>query len=190
MEKSGLASVPYLHIEVNLNDRPEWLWGVVIFSTVCFVISAAFLYLARSQIMNIAEQHYARKLEQLVLQSFRLPDPRVRLASNLLWIVGVEGSSQGASVGPSPPSPSPMPLRAVVGGIGAGAFLLWIDLSLTLLVFVSVGFAALFLYPLTLRAAQSAKDREKVHVVFKRELVKLAEQSSRGEKVKSVKSAG
>ena len=50
MEATGLASVPYLHIEVNLNDRPEWLWGVVIFSTICFVISAAFLYLARSQI--------------------------------------------------------------------------------------------------------------------------------------------
>ena len=84
METSGHASVPYLHIEMNLNDRPEWLWGVVIFSSICFVISAAFLYLGRSQIMNIAEQHYARKLEQLVLESFRLPDPRVRLASKLL----------------------------------------------------------------------------------------------------------
>ena len=41
--------------------------------------------------MNIAEQHYARKLEQLVLQSFRLPDPRVRLASKLLMDVGVGG---------------------------------------------------------------------------------------------------
>ena len=112
METSGHASVPYLHIEVNLNDRPEWLWGVVIFSSICFVISAAFLYLGRSQIMNIAEQHYARKLEQLVLQSFRLPDPRVRLASKLLrrrW--SRRALQQGASVGPSPPSASPMPLR-------------------------------------------------------------------------------
>ena len=56
------------------------------------------------------------------------------------------------------------------------------------MVFASVGFAALFLYPLTLRAAKSAKDREKVQAVFKRELVKLAEQNSRGERVKSVKS--
>ena len=100
MEATGHASVPYLHIEVNLRDRPEWLWGVVIFSTVCFVISAAFLYLARRQILNIVEQHYARKLEQLVLQSFRLPDPRARLASKLLMDVGVGGLSQGASAGP------------------------------------------------------------------------------------------
>ena len=78
---------------------------------------------------------------------------------------------------------------AVVGGIGAAAFLLWIDTWLTLLVFVCVGFAAMFLYPLTLRASKSAKDREKVHVAFKRELAKLAEQSSRGEKVESVESA-
>ena len=74
MEATGQASVPYLHIDVDLRERPEWLWGIVIFSTVCFLFGAAFLYLARSQILNIAEQGYARKLEQLVLQSFRLPD--------------------------------------------------------------------------------------------------------------------
>ena len=190
MGGTGLASVPYLHIELNLNDRPEWLWGVVIFSTGCFVISAAFLYLARSQIMNIAEQHYARKIEELVLQSFRLPDPRVRLASNLLLDHGVVGLIAGCQRGAITAITFAYATTAVVGGIGAGAFLLWIDTSLTLLIFVFVGFAALFLYPLTLRAAKSAKDREKMHVVFKRELAKLAEQSSRGEKVKSLESAG
>ena len=190
METSGHASVPYLHIEMNLNDRPEWLWGVVIFSSICFVISAAFLYLGRSQIMNIAEQHYAKKLEQLVLESFRLPDPRVRLASKLLRSVGLGGLCTGCQRGAIIAISFAYAATSVVGGIGAAVFLLWNDVWLTLMVFASVGFAALFLYPLTLRAAQSAKDREKVQTVFKRELVKLAEQSSRGERVTSVKSAG
>ena len=150
--------MPYLHIEVNLNDRPEWLWGVVIFSTVCFVISAAFLYLARRQILNIVEQHYARKLEQLVLQSFRLPDPRVRLASNLLLDRWCGRALAGCQRGAITAITFAYAATAVVGGIGAAAFLLWIDTWLTLLVFVCVGFAALFLYPLTLRAAKSAKD--------------------------------
>ena len=39
--------------------------------------------------------------------------------------------------------------------------LLWSETWLTLLVFVCAGFAALFLYPLTLRAAKSAKELEK-----------------------------
>ena len=30
MEATGHASVPYLHIDVNLRERPEWLWGIVI----------------------------------------------------------------------------------------------------------------------------------------------------------------
>ena len=111
MEETGLGSVPYVNIELNLNDGAGWLWGVVVFSTGCFLVSAAFLYLARRQILIIAEQHYARKIEELVLQSFRLPDFRVSLASKLLLDRGVRGLSQAASVGPSPPSASPMPLR-------------------------------------------------------------------------------
>jgi hypothetical protein len=190
MENSGHASVPYLHIEVNLNDRPEWLWGVVIFSSICFVISAAFMYLGRSQIMNIAEQHYARKLEQLVLQSFRLPDPRVSLASKLFRDVGLGALCGGCQRGAITAISFAYAATAVVGGIGAAVFLLWNDFWLTLMILASVGFAALFLYPLTLRAAKSAKDREKVQAAFKRELVKLAEQDSHGEKVESVESAG
>ena len=158
MEATGHASVPYLHIDLNLNDRPEWLWGVVIFSSICFVISAAFLYLGRSQILNIAEQHYARKLEQLVLQSFRLPDPRARLASKLLGDVGVGGLSGGCQRGAITAISFAYAATAVVGGIGAAVFLLWSETWLTLLVLVFAGFAALFLYPLTLRAAKSAKN--------------------------------
>ena len=55
---------------------------------------------------------------------------------------------------------------AVVGGIGAAAFLLWSEPWLTLLVFVCAGIAALFLYPLTLRAAKSAKELERLRGVL------------------------
>ena len=57
---------------------------------------------------------------------------------------------------------------AVVGGIGAAAFLLWSEPWLTLLVFMCAGIAALFLYPLTLRAAKSAKELERLRGVFKK----------------------
>ena len=136
--------------------------------------------------MNIAEQRYARKLEELVLQSFRLPDPRARLASKLLVDVGVGGLCTGCQRGAITAISFAYAATAVVGGIGAAVFLLWSEVWLTLLVLVFAGFAALFLYPLTLRAAKSAKNREKVQTVFKRELAKLAEQNSRGERGKVI----
>ena len=77
--------------------------------------------------MNIAEQHYARKIEELVLQSFRLPDPRVRLASNLLLDHGVVGLIAGCQRGAITAITFAYATTAVVGGIGAGAFLLWIE---------------------------------------------------------------
>jgi hypothetical protein len=189
MEATGQASIPYLHIDVNLRERPEWLWGIVIFSTVCFVISAAFLYLARSQILNIVEQRFARKLEQLVLQSFRLPDPRARLASKLLMDIGVGGLLGGCQRGAIVAISFAYAATAVVGGIGAAAFLLWSETWLTLLVFVCAGIAALFLYPLTLRAAKSAKELERLRAVFKKECLKLAQQNSRGEALETFKCA-
>jgi hypothetical protein len=189
MEATGQASVPYLHIDVDLRERPEWLWGIVIFSTVCFLISAAFLYLARSQILNIAEQSYARKLEQLVLQSFRLPDSRARLASKLLMDVGMGGLMGGCQRGAIIAISFAYAATAVVGGIGAAAFLLWSEPGLTLLVFMCAGIAALFLYPLTLRAAKSAKELERLRGVYKKEWLKLAEQNSRGEPLEAFKCA-
>jgi hypothetical protein len=189
MEATGHASVPYLNIDVNLRERPEWLWGIVIVSTVCFVISAAFLYLARRQILNIVEQRYARKLEQLVLQSFRLPDARARLASKLLVDVGVGGLLGGCQRGAIIAISFANAATAVVGGIGAAAFLLWSETWLTLLVFVCAGIAALFLYPLALRAAKSAKELERLRAVFKKEWVKLVQQNSRGEPLETFRCA-
>src|SRR5262245_57047515 len=55
MEQTGHVWVPYLNIDVNLKDQPEWLWAIVIFSTACFVISAALLFLSRQQILDIIE---------------------------------------------------------------------------------------------------------------------------------------
>ena len=78
---------------------------------------------------------------------------------------------------------------AVVGGIGAAAFLLWSEPWLTLLVFMCAGIAALFLYPLTLRASKSAKELERLRGVYKKEWLKLAEQNSRGEPLEAFKCA-
>jgi len=81
MESTGIVSVPLLHIDINLKEQTEWLWAIVIFSTACFVISAALMFLSRQLILNLVQQHYGQSLEKLVLLTLRLPDPRVRLAS-------------------------------------------------------------------------------------------------------------
>ena len=83
MEKTGLVTVPFLDIHVNLKDEPQWLWAIVAVSTLCFVVSAVFLYLSRKQILDIVEKQYARSLEQLGLLSLRVPDPRVPVASHI-----------------------------------------------------------------------------------------------------------
>lgn len=189
MEQTGLASVPFLNIHVNLKEQPEWLWVIVIFSTACFVVSAGFLYLSRQQILDIVEKHYARNVEELVLLSLRLPDPRVRLATNLFRQFGVGGLGMGCRRGAITAIGFANAITAVVGGIGSAIFLFWVDHTLTLLILVSVGLATLLLYPLTLRAVQSAKDREKVQAAFKMEVRQLAEQRSIEQTAKSLETA-
>ena len=68
MEKAGDVTLPVLKIAVNFRDQPEWLWLAVIFSTVCFVMSAGFLYLSRRVIYDAVERHFAHKIEELMLE--------------------------------------------------------------------------------------------------------------------------
>jgi hypothetical protein len=187
MQKSGLVSLPFVHFQLNLKDQPEWLWAVVAFSMVCFVLSATFLYLSRRQLLDLVELHFARSVEQLVLLSLRLPDPRARLASKLLMDFGVPGLTLGCRRGSMTATSFANAITAVVGGFGAAIFLLRIDPMLTLIILVSVGLAALLLYPLTLRAVQGAKDREKSQAAFKAEVRKLNEEGIATETVASVK---
>lgn len=189
MEKSGLVSLPLLHFDVNLKDQPEWLWAVVAFSMVCFVISATFLYLSRRQLLDVVEEHFARSVERLVLLSVRLPDPRARLASKLLMDFGVPALTLGCRRGAMTAISFANAITAVVGGFGAAIFLLRIDPALTLLILMSVGLAALLLYPLTLRAVQGAKDREKSQAAFKMEVRKLTEERIAERTVAGIKTA-
>jgi hypothetical protein len=189
MEKTGIATVPGLNFEVNLKDQPEWLWVVVIFSTLAFVVSAAFLYLARRQLLNIGEQYFARKMEQLALLSLQLPDARARLASSLFMQFGVAGLGTGCRRATLNAIAFANAVGAVVGGTGAAAFLVWINPPLTFLILISVGLAAFFLYPLTLRAVKAAKDREKAQGAFRAEIRQHANQNSAGQIVERVETA-
>lgn len=176
MERGSPAiSVPYLDIQLKLGEQPEWLWAIVAFSTVCFIISAAFLYLSRSHTFDIVEQHYARSTEQLVTQCLRLPDSRARLASRILQNYGVGGLSTGCRRGALTAISFANAITAVVGGMGAAFFLFRIELTLTLLILIGVGLAAFFLYPLTLRATRAAKAREVSQLAFNAEIRSLAE---------------
>src|SRR4029078_11131536 len=118
MQKSGLVSLPFVHFQLNLKDQPEWLWAVVAFSMVCFVLSATFLYLSRRQLLDLVELHFARSVEQLVLLSLRLPEPRARRASKLLMDFGVPALTLGGRRGAMPATSFANAITAVVGGFG------------------------------------------------------------------------
>ncbi len=169
MENGGLVTVPYLNFDVNLRDEIQWLWLVVVVSTAGFVISASLLYLSRKLVLDVVEQHYGQSLEKVVLLSRRLPDPRARLASRLLIDFGMGGLSYGCRRGALIASTFANTIAAMIGAVGASSVLLHIDLPLTMLILVSAILSTLLLYPLTLRAMQTAKAREKAGVAFKRE---------------------
>lgn len=178
MEQNGAVSVPFFKIVINLKEQPEWLWAIVAFSTVAFVVSASFLYLGRRVIFDVVQEHYAQMAEEVVLLSLRLPDPRARLASELFNDFGVSGINAGCRRGAITAIGFANAITAVIGGLGAAGFLFYIDATLTLLIMASVGVAAIFLYPLTLRAVQSAKLREKAALAFKLEVRKLTDEGS------------
>ena len=173
MEGAGVGKIPFLNMEVNLKDEPEWLWAVVVASTALFVLSALLLYLSRKQIIDMVEKYYARSLEQLVLLSFRVPDPRAHIATQVFLDYGLGGLSTGCRRGALITTTFAGAITAVVGGLGATVFLLRIDPPFTLLIMAAAVGAALFLYPLTIRAAQSAKEREKVQETYRAELREL-----------------
>jgi hypothetical protein len=175
MESTGLGKVPFLNIEVNLKDQPEWLWAIVAISTGFFVISALLLYLARKQILDIIEEQYARNIEQLVLLSLRVPDPRVPLATHIFQHYGLGGIITGYRRAVFTAINFATAATALIGGLGAAFFLFRIDLPLTLVITGSASLAALLLYPLTLRAVKSAKDAEKARAAMRVEVRKLNE---------------
>ena len=175
MEQTGLVTVPFLDLHVNLNDDPQWLWAIVAVSTACFVTSAALLYFSRKVILDMVEKYFARSTEQLVLLSLRVPDPRVPLASHIIMDHGYGGLTAGCRRGALIAISFANAITAVVGGLGAAFFLFRIDLPLTLVIIGSALLAALLLYPLTLRAVQSAKDRERSQTALRLEVRKLNE---------------
>ena len=173
MENSGVGKIPFLGIEMNLKDHPKFLWAIVAISTACFVVSAVLLYLSRKQILDIVEKYYARSLEQVGLLSLRVPDPRARVATQIFMDHGVGGLTMGCRRGALTSTTFANAITAVLGGLGGAVFLFRIDLPLTLLIIVSALLAALFLYPLTIRAAKIAKAGEKVSVEWRAEMRQL-----------------
>ena len=115
----------------------------------------------------MVEKYFARSTEQLVLLTLRVPDPRVPVASHIIMDHGLGGLTTGCRRGGLIAISFANAITAVVGGLGAAFFLFRIDLPLTLVIIGSALLAALFLYPLTLRAVQSAKDREKAQAAMR-----------------------
>jgi hypothetical protein len=189
MEGTGVGKVPLLHIEVDLKGQAEWLWGIVAVSTACFVISAVLLYWSRKEVLDVVEKHYARSLEQLVLLTLRIPDPRVPLANQIFLDHGVPGLMAGCQRGALTTISFANAITALVGGLGAAVFLFRVDTPLSLLIFTTALLAAVLLYPLTLRAVKSAKDREKAQTALRAELRKLNDDPTIAQTATSLDSA-
>jgi hypothetical protein len=189
MEKSGSFTVPYLDISINLKDDPQWLWAIVAVATAAFALSAILLYLSRKQILDMVEKYYARSLEQLVLLTLRVPDPRAPVATHLFATHGLGGLVMGGRRGVLIATTFANAITAVIGGLGAAFFLFRIDLPLTLVIVTSALLAALFLYPLTMRAVKSAKDREKAQEVFRTEMLALYDHPNSIHTAKGLESA-
>lgn len=189
MEKTGLVTIPFLDASVDLKAQPEWLWVIVAVSTTGFVLSAVLLYLSRKQIFDIVEQHYARSLEQLILLTLRVPDPRAPVATQLFKDRRLGGLTTGCRRGALTSISFANAITGILGGFGGAIFLFRIDLPLTLLIVVSAVLAALFLYPLTLRAAKNAKNREKAQGALKVDVRRLTEDPTVEQTVTGLESA-
>jgi hypothetical protein len=189
MEGKGVAHIPYFDISLTLKGHPEVLWMVVAASSVFFILSAFLLYYSRKLVFDIAEQKFGRSMERLALDSLELPDPRAKLASRFLIDFGLGGLGTGARRGALIASSFAGALAAVIGAIGASIFLVRVDLPLTVLIIVSAALAALFLYPLTLRAVRAATVSEKALIAFKGEMRTLFQQRYTEKRPQSVPGA-
>ena len=146
--------------------EPYLLWAIIALSVLCFAGSSLFLFLSRSLVMKVVEQHYAHSLHQLLSYVKRLPDPRAPGASWLLARHGFGGLNGGCRLSALTAVHFCNVLAPVVGGMGALIVIFWIDPRLTLMLVIASGFWALLLYPLSLRAAKLAGQRERARAGF------------------------
>ena len=173
METNGIVSVPLLSIHFAPKDEHAFLWAVVIFSAACFIASACFLFLSRLLVLNIVKDQYARSLENMVLLTSRLPDPRAPTASQLFMRYGFDVLANGCRRGALTAIVFANAITAVVGGVGAAAFLIGIAPLLTLSILLAAILGAALLYPLALRAAELGEHRKQAKVAFKQEIRRL-----------------
>jgi hypothetical protein len=190
MEGSGAVDIPYIHYKVTLKGEELWLWAVVMASVACFVLSATLQFLSRKLVFDVAQAQFGRALERLVLDGRDLPDPRARLASRLVNDFGIGGLSTGARRGALIAGSFTNAIAAVIGAVGAIFFLVRVDWSLTALIIVAIVLAALFLYPLTLRAVKAANAIDKAQTAFKEESKKVIDNRNSETRAESVATAG
>jgi uncharacterized membrane protein (DUF106 family) len=179
MEANDMISVPRLGIDFAARSEPGLLWAVVIFSTLCFIGGAAFLFLSRRLILTLVENRFAKSLEELVYLTGRLPDPRAPTASRLFMNYSLSDLVGGCRCGSFTTIMFSNAITSALGGAAAALLLFRLDAPLTLLILVAAALGALLLYPLTLRAVRFAKDREKVQVAYRNEARRIQQSTAR-----------
>ena len=172
MERHAPLEVPWIGITVD-PSQPEILWGVVAVSALLFLVSGFFQYLSRRITFQIAEDHFAKSLKDLIVTESRLPDPRARMASRMLVENGLgkitAGSRRGALMAVIFFNAS----AGAIGALAALAFLVVTDPVLTLFILLGVGVGALSLYPIALRGVRFAKLRERTQAALNKDVQAL-----------------
>ena len=170
MDANGIVSVPLLSIQFAARDEHALFWVVVIFSAICFIGSAFFLFFSRLLVLAIVEDQYAKNVEHLAFLTRRLPDPRAPWASELFVKYGFNVLAQGARRGALTAIVFASAMTAVVGSAGAAVFLIGIAPLLTFSILLAALLGSALLYPLALRAAKLGEHRKQALRAFRQEM--------------------
>jgi hypothetical protein len=170
IEADTSVTVPWLGYELGDRDEPILLVAVVVLSAVCFAASAVFLYISRRVMLTVVEQYLQRQFENLVWLVGRLPDPRAPIASKLAVRPGLTGLTMGCRRGALTAVSFSNLVPSLVGAVGGAWFLMFVDAPLTITILVAAALWATLLYPLTLRAVEFSRIRERAQIAFRNDV--------------------
>jgi hypothetical protein len=183
------GSLTLFGTDLPARDTPALLWAVVGFSTLFFLLSAAFIFLVRHLTMEVVEHYYRRRLEQLLDFAGRLPDPRAPAASRTLAEFGVNRLSSDCRQSAMAARACAYVIPSAIGGTGAAAILFLFDIRLTLVILALAVLLGTFLYPVTLRGAHFAQRMERALSLLRQDVERLRYRKGAGMPSRSTESA-
>jgi hypothetical protein len=175
--KQGEAPFPDgWFVGISLPAEPMLVWSVIALAAACLIGSSFFLYLSRSVVLRVVERDYGRSLVQLLHFAKRLPDPRAPVASRLYAEHHLGGLNSGCRLGALTAIHFCNAFAPIASGVAALVVLTLVDPWLTFLLLSAAASWVLLLYPLSLRAANLARRRERARHAFRLEAHEILRQ--------------